>query len=332
MTESTCVIAWGWGNQERWHWRTRKGSFWGNGDAHYLDGCDGFMGVHICQILSNLHFKYVPFIVSDYTLMKLLTKIVLVTCSVNVIIPSPSVCLYDLDSTCLGLNLVSPNELRLHRIDIHYSACLSPLSYLVNRIVPLSVNCCFSTQKHGSPWSCQSQRSTLWPLRDGDIWTILVNVVCPVPNFPGLCYKLLIPATFFRGLPLGYWSCLTSRAPELKISRRLYFLRVTYGQWLVYSGKTPAPFFQDGDKLWYVNMLQSSLWDQGLASTSSEISFNWLFSSSSFSHSLNISHWENFLNQTTCTWTQPKAAWQVSLAQEIYSGMELRLQWSASES
>lgn len=54
----------------------KNGSFWDNGDAHYLDGCDGYMGVHLCQILSHLHFKYVPFIVSNYTLIKLLTKIV----------------------------------------------------------------------------------------------------------------------------------------------------------------------------------------------------------------------------------------------------------------
>lgn len=68
-------------------------------------------------------------------------------------------CLYELDSTCLGLNLLSPNELRLYRIDFHYSVCLSPLSSSCNRIFPLSVNCFFLAQKHGSPWSCQSQRT-----------------------------------------------------------------------------------------------------------------------------------------------------------------------------
>lgn len=26
----------------------KNGSFWDNGDAHYLDGCDGYMGVHLC--------------------------------------------------------------------------------------------------------------------------------------------------------------------------------------------------------------------------------------------------------------------------------------------
>lgn len=46
--------------------KSHEETVWSDGYAHYLDSGDAFMGICICQKSSNLHFKYVPFIV-NYT-------------------------------------------------------------------------------------------------------------------------------------------------------------------------------------------------------------------------------------------------------------------------
>lgn len=51
-------------------WRTKKGrggrggqdgKQWGDGDAHYVDGCAGFTGVYMSNIVKGT-LEYVPFI------------------------------------------------------------------------------------------------------------------------------------------------------------------------------------------------------------------------------------------------------------------------------